>query len=298
MDVFLSGSSHPEMASVFNEKKGLIKLSKFADGELFVEMTEDLAGKNVLIFQSAGPPVDSHLMELFLILDAVRRAGAKTIKAFVPYMGYSRQDRLTAKGVPVSAELVLEFLKKAGAHQVLTCDFHSKRILDLFHPFLVNIETQSFLAEKWADQGLRSSFLCVSPDKGGLSRAGSFSEKMGWKPPLFIEKERPRPGEARVLKIHGSVKDQNLLIIDDIIDSAGTLCMAVDSLIKNGAKEVFALATHGLFSGPAVKRLEQSPVKKVFVSDTLPLKRDVLECSKIQVLPMAPFLKKRVESLF
>lgn len=283
----LSGSSYLEFAEKLSHlssmKMANQMISKFKDGESRIEINENLKGKRVFVFQSTSPPVAEHYMELFLLLSAVKSEKPEKIIVIMPYLGYSRQDRPTAPGSPISVDLALHLCRESGADQVVTLDLHSKRTLDSFGSFIQNIESSSLLAEKWKKSMPCDFLVCLSPDVGGLFRTQKWAKVLG-SSTAFIEKRRSEPNQAQALRLKGCVHGKNVLIIDDIIDTAGTLCTAVDSLIEHGAKDVFTVAVHGLFSGSAIEKIEKSCLKTVWVTNSIKPRKEVLECKKIRII--------------
>ena len=299
MNILLQGSSHPNFALRLSREMGLRQadrlVSRFADGEIRIEIQEDASNCHVFVFQSTGPPVNDHIMELFLILNALKHAKVQKTTLITPYLGYSRQDRLTAKGSPVSGPQVIELLKNSGADKIITLDYHSEKILSSYSGFIQNISAVPFLAEQWKTKKNLKNTVCVSPDAGGRVRAETFAKVIG-ADSAFMDKKRDQPGQARILEIHGAVQNKHAVIVDDMIDTAGTLCTAVDKLLSAGAKTVSTTAVHGLLSGPAVERLEQSPIKEVWITDSLKPQRRVLNCEKIRVFPIASEIGKTLKA--
>ena len=234
-------------------------LSQFADGECRVEIHEDITKDHIFVVQSTCPPVNQHYMELFLLLDALKQAKAKKVSLLLTYMGYSRQDRKLMPSSPISAAKMAQFCSQAGADEVLLLDPHSQANLDFFDIPTRPLSALNTLAQKWKEQNPSLEVVCVSPDAGGLERTKQFAKLIGCSSLASIKKERARPNEAQALGLTGDVKDKTVILVDDMIDTAGTLCTAVDNLLKNGAKNTFVIAVHGLFSPPAIERIEKKP---------------------------------------
>lgn len=276
---------------------GESKVTSFNDGEIQVEIHESVRGKDVYVIQSTCPPVNQSYMELFIILDALKRASAASITAVMPYYGYARQDRKVAPRAPITAKCMADLITTAGANRVVSVDLHAAQIQGFFNcPFdhLFGVPTLARAFKEAHGEG--DEFVTVSPDAGGVERARAFSKRIG-STLAIIDKRRTAPGEAKAMHLIGDVAGKTAVIVDDMIDTAGTLTQAVDSLLKNGAKQVFALATHPVFSGPAISRLQESPIAKVFVTDTIPLSEQAKKCSKIQVVSVAGVLGEAIRRI-
>jgi len=253
-----------------------------------VEIQESVRGDSVFVIQSTCNPVNQNYMELFIMLDALKRASAKEVTAVLPYYGYARQDRKVAPRAPISAKCVADLLATAGASRVVCVDLHAAQIQGFFNCPVDHLFAIPTLAQNWKESyGRGEPFVVVSPDAGGVERARAFAKKIKCSMAI-IDKRRSGPNEAKALHLIGDVQGKTAIIVDDMIDTAGTLTQAVDSLYQNGAEKVFAVATHALFSGPAISRLTESGVKKVLVTDTIPLSENAKECDKIEVISMAP----------
>lgn len=276
---------------------GESQVSTFADGEIQVEIKESIRGMDVFVIQSTCAPVNQSYMELFIILDALKRASAASITAVIPYYGYARQDRKVAPRAPISAKCMSDLLTTAGADRVISIDFHSAQIQGFFNCPVDHLFAIPTFARAWKDQfGEGEQFVTVSPDAGGVERARAFAKRI--KSSLaIVDKRRSGPNEAKAMHLIGDVSGKIAVIVDDMIDTAGTLTQAVDSLLKNGAKQVFAIATHPVFSGPALSRLVESRIEKVFVSDTIPLNEGVLESGKVSVISVAPVLAEAIKRI-
>lgn len=298
--IIMSGSSSQDLMSKLSPLLSIEQarplVSRFADGEFQIEIKENYSNKKVFLLQSTAPPVNEAYMELFLLLDACKQGQAKEVVVIMPYLGYSRQDRKLQEGSPISARCMIQILKTAGAKEIWTVDIHSEHTLSAFPGTLKNLEAQDFLADEISKQVNLSECICVSPDLGGLARVQKWAKKTSCQGTAYIEKERSKPNEAKALEVQGSVKGKNIIILDDMIDTAGTLVAAVDKLILNGAKDVSVVATHGLFSKTALDRINNSPIKQVWVSDSIPPKKEVLESKKIQIISLAGLLKSYIDS--
>ena len=296
-----TGNANPELgdkvASALGIKLGHCKLSTFADGEIQIEIQESVRGKDVFVLQSTCPPVNQHAMELFILLDALKRASAASITAVIPYYGYARQDRKVAPRAPISAKLVADLLVSAGATRVVSVDLHAAQIQGFFNVPVDHLFATPTLARYWREKfGTGPEFVAVSPDAGGVERTRAFAKRIEASLAI-IDKRRSGPNEAKALHLIGDVKDKTAIIVDDMIDTAGTLAQAVDTLIKNGAKRVFCVATHPVLSGPAVTRLVESPIEKVLVSDSIPLSAAARASGKIEVISVAPVLAEAVKRI-
>lgn len=277
---------------------GVSTVSRFADGEIQLEIQESVRGATVFVIQSTCPPVNENYMELFVMLDALKRASAKHIVAVIPYYGYARQDRKVAPRAPISAKCMADLLTTAGAGRVLCVDLHAAQIQGFFNCPVDHLFAIPTLAQFWKDSyGQGSDFVVVSPDAGGVERARAFAKRIDCSMAI-IDKRRSAPNIAKALHLIGDVRDKIAIIVDDMIDTAGTLTQGVDSLLNNGAKRVFAVATHALLSGPAVQRIQDSGLEKVIVSDTIPLSENARNCSKIVVTSMAPVVGKAMQRIY
>lgn len=298
----ISGSSNQvfakRVADCAKVELGQCLVKKFADGEIQVEIVESVRGDSVFVVQSACPPVNENYMELFIILDALKRASAKEITAVLPYYGYARQDRKVAPRAPISAKCVADLITSAGATRVVSVDLHAAQIQGFFNCPVDHLFATPTLAEHWKkSHGAGSDFVVVSPDAGGVERARAFAKRLD-SSMAIIDKRRSAPNVAQALHVIGDVSNKTAIIVDDMIDTAGTLTQAVDSLLRNGAKRVFAVATHALFSGPAISRLKESKVEKVLVTDTIPLSKEASDCKKIEVISMAPIVAEAILRIY
>lgn len=296
-----SGNSNPQLARKVAEAAGIqlghCEVNTFADGEIQVEIHESVRGEHVYVLQSTCPPVNQSYMELFIILDALKRASAKQITAVIPYYGYARQDRKVAPRAPISAKCVADLLTTAGAQRVVAVDLHAAQIQGFFNVPVDHLFAIPTLARAWREtNGIGSDFVAVSPDAGGVERTRAFAKRIEASMAI-IDKRRSGPNEAKALHLIGDVAGKTAIIVDDMIDTAGTLTQAVDSLLKNGAKRVFAVATHPVFSGPAISRLKESPIEKVWVTDTIPLSEQAKNSGKIEVISMASVLAEAIKRI-
>ncbi len=301
MKIF-SGNSNIEFARRVAEAAGLelghCDIGRFADGEIQVEIHESVRGCNVFLIQSTCPPVNESYMECFLMLDALKRASAAEITLVMPYYGYARQDRKVAPRAPISAKCVAELIATAGANRLVVVDLHASQIQGFFNGPVDHLFAIPTLARAWREQmGFGDQFVCVSPDAGGVERVRAFAKRIE-STIAIIDKRRTGPNEAKAYHLIGDVKDKVAIILDDMIDTAGTLVQAVDSLLNNGAKKVFAIATHPVLSGPALTRLTESGVEKVWVTDTIPLKGAAKDSPKFQVVSVAPVVAEAIRRIY
>lgn len=247
---------------------GKSSVQRFSDGEIQINIDESVRGKDVYLIQSTSAPVNDNLMELLIMIDAVKRASARSINIVMPYYGYARQDRKTRAREPITAKLVANMLEKAGATRVLSLDLHAPQIQGFFDIPVDNLMGAPLLADYFLRNGLEENAVVVSPDHGGVTRARKLAEFL--KAPIaIVDKRRPRANVAEVMNIIGDVKGKRAIIIDDMIDTAGTITLAAQALIDAGATEVYASATHAVLSGPAVKRLNDSVIKKLVLTDSI-----------------------------
>lgn len=296
-----AANSNPDLAQKIALAAGIelgrCKINTFADGEIQAEILESVRGQHVFVVQSACPPTNHNYMELFIMLDALKRASAASITAVIPYYGYARQDRKVAPRAPITAKLMADLLTTAGATRVVSVDLHAAQIQGFFNVPVDHLFAIPTLARAWRDKyGQGSEFVAVSPDAGGVERTRAFAKRIE-SSMAIIDKRRSGPNEAKALHLIGDVTGKTAVIVDDMIDTAGTLTQAVDSLLKNGAKRVFAVATHPVFSGPAIDRLIESPIEKVWVTDTIPLSEAAKNCGKIEVISVSKVLAEAIKRI-
>ncbi len=291
----ISGSSNPVLAeaicSKLNIKPTPVLLSTFSDGEIRVEIQDNVRGDDIYIIQSTCSPVNYNIMEVSLLLDALKRASAKRVTAVVPYYGYARQDRKVSPRAPISAKLVADILCVAGMNRLMTIDVHAGQIQGFFNVPVDNLFAVPVALEKIREIG--DNIVIVSPDAGGVERARAYAKRLNASLAI-IDKRRDKPNQATAMHVIGDVEGKIAVVVDDMIDTAGTIVAAADVLLEHGATEVYACATHPVLSGPAVERLEKSQFKKVFVSDTIPLGEKGNGCAKIEVFSIADLLAKAI----
>ncbi len=274
---------------------GSVMIRTFADGETHLQIQENVRGADVFVVQPTCTPVDHNLMELLLMIDALKRASAERITAVLPYYGYARQDRKDKPRMPISAKLVASLLERAGASRVLALDLHAAQIQGFFdipvdHLFSAPVMVEYFESKR------KGGWIIVSPDAGGVERARSFAKRLN-APLAIIDKRRKDVNVAEVMNIIGEVKGKHCLIVDDLVDTAGTLVSAVEALLDQGATGVTACATHAVLSGPAVERICGSSLKELVVTNSIPLKEHAQACGKIRVLSVAPLLARAIQSI-
>ena len=274
-----------------------VSVRRFADEEIFVEIHENVRGEDVFVLQSTSYPANDNLMELLICIDALRRASARRITAVVPYFGYARQDRKPGPRTPISAKLVANLITEAGADRVLSVDLHAGQIQGFFDIPTDNLYAAPVMAAdiqaRYGDQDL----MVVSPDVGGVVRARALAKRLDNAPLAIVDKRRDRPGESEVMNIIGDVKGRHCILIDDIVDSGGTLCNAAQALLDMGAKSVAAYITHGVLSGGAVARVNESALTELVISDTIMPSDAAKDAQKIRILAMAPLIGEAVSRI-
>jgi ribose-phosphate pyrophosphokinase len=290
-----SCNSNPALSKAICDHIGIplgdAHVGKFSDGEIHVKLNESVRGSDVYVIQSTCDPVNQHLMELLVMVDALRRASAGTINVVIPYYGYARQDRKTRARDPITAKLVANLIETAGADRVITMDLHATQIQGFFDIPVDNLMGVPILGDYFKSKGL-TDVVVVSPDHGGVIRARRLAERLE-APIAIIDKRRPEPNVAEVMNIVGDVKGKTAIIIDDIIDTAGTITLAVNALMEHGAKEVYTCCTHPVFSGPAIDRIRDSNLKEMVVTDTIPLSENK-QLDKVKVLSVAALLGEAI----
>jgi ribose-phosphate pyrophosphokinase len=275
---------------------GKASVTTFSDGETRVEINENVRGMDVFIIQSSCPPVNVTLMELLIMIDAMKRASADRITAVIPYYGYARQDRKVAPRAPITAKLIADLITTAGAHRVLSMDLHAGQIQGFFNIPVDNLFATPVLLE-YMKKNFQNDIVIVSPDTGGVERARAFASRLGANLAI-IDKRREGPNEAQVMNIIGHVRNKKVIILDDMVDTAGTVVRAADALKEAGAVEVSVCATHPVLSGSAIERLEKSDIKEVIVTDTIPLNSAAQACKCIKVLSVASLLSEAVRRIY
>ena len=294
----IAGTANPQLAMDICDHLGCALTpalcSTFSDGELRVEISDSVRGHDVFVIQPTCAPANKSLMELCLLLDALKRASAGRITAVIPYFGYARQDRKASPRAPISAKLVSDFLTVAGAQRIVTVDLHAGQIQGFFNCPVDNLYARPVLLKKLSS--LSGDIVMVSPDAGGVERARSFAKKMDASLAV-IDKRRDRPNQVAEMHIVGNVAGKTAVLVDDMIDTAGTICTAANLLMEGGAKEVYACTSHAVLSGPAIERLNAAPFKEIIVTDTIPLGDRIAQCDKIRVASIAGVLAKSIRNI-
>ena len=270
---------------------------RFADEEIFVEIHENVRGQDMFVIQSTGYPANDNLMELLICVDALRRASAKRITAVIPYMGYARQDRKPGPRTPISAKLVANLITEAGADRVLAVDLHAGQIQGFFDIPTDNLFAAPVMAADIQSRYGGKDLMVVSPDVGGVVRARALAKRLDNAPLAIVDKRRDRPGESEVMNIIGDVKGRHCILIDDIIDSGGTLCNAAQALLDEGAESVAAYITHGVLSGGAVARVDASALKELVITDSILATDAAVDSKRIRILTIAPLIGEAVRRI-
>jgi len=298
-----SGTANPPLSDAIcqylNLPAGAMNVQRFSDGEIFMQVGESIRGLDAFYIQSTSAPTNDNLMELLIFLDAAKRASARHICAVIPYFGYARQDRKSAGRTPITAKLVADMITSAGATRVLTMDLHAGQIQGFFNIPVDNIYAAPiFVCDIKAQQAKRQDdVIIVSPDVGGVVRARALAKALD-ADMAIVDKRRPAPNVAKVMNIIGEVEGKHCILIDDIVDTAGTLCGAVDALLDRGAAKVSAYATHGVLSGPAGERLAASRIHELVVTDTILQPQQILTTGKVRVLTVAPLMAEAIARIY
>jgi ribose-phosphate pyrophosphokinase len=296
MKIFAGNSNPPlaeEISKYLEMPLGNAVVETFSDGESKVEIKENVRGADVFVLQSTSAPGNNNLMELLLMLDAFKRASAKRITAVIPYYGYARQDRKVVPRVPISAKLVADLIITAGASRMLTLDLHSGQIQGFFNVPVDNLYATPVLLQHLKKQLNYNEVTIVSPDAGGVERARAIATRLDASLAI-IDKRRVGPNVVAEMNIIGEVKDQVAILLDDMVDTAGTLTMAADALKREGAKKILGCCTHPVLSGPAIQRIEASPLEELIVTNTIPLGAEARRCNKIKVLSVAHLIGEAI----
>ena len=296
----LSGTSNPKLSKEISKllKLKLVNtnIKRFSDGEIYIEINENIRGNSVFVIQSTSNPANNNLMELLLCIDALRRSSAKNITAVIPYYGYARQDRKVVPRTSISAKVVANLITNAGASRVVTVDLHAGQIQGFFDMPVDNLFTTPLFARYIKKKLKNKKLICVSPDVGGVQRTRGLATKI--KADLaIIDKRRPKPGKSQVMNIIGNVKGKTCIIVDDIIDSGGTIVNAVDALKKNGATEVYVFITHAVLSGDAASKIKKSKIKKLIITDTIDNSQKIKNNNKIEVLSISSLMAEAIKRI-
>jgi ribose-phosphate pyrophosphokinase len=294
-----SGSSNPRLAEAICRylkiPLGKADVGTFSDGEVMIQINENVRGKDIFVVQSTSEPVNHHVMELLIMIDALKRSSAYRITAVLPYYGYARQDRKVAPRVPISSKLVADLITAAGAHRALTMDLHAGQIQGFFNIPVDHLYATPVILEYLRTKKLQD-LVVVSPDAGGVERARAFAKRL--KASLaIIDKRRDGPNISEVMNIIGEVEGRDALLLDDMIDTAGTITQGAEAIKKKGARQVLAACTHGVLTGPSIDRLNASPIDEVIVTDTIPLNGKKRSCPKLTVLSVASLLGEAIRNI-
>ena len=300
IQIFTGNSNKALVAKICESlgvKQGDCVVNKFSDGEIQIDINETVRGKDVYIIQSTSNPVNDNLMEVLILVDALKRASAGRINVVMPYYGYARQDRKTKAREPITSKLVADLLEVAGAQRIVTMDLHAGQIQGYFNVPVDHLTAIPYLSEYFKDivNEDPDNFVVVSPDLGGVTRARKFANRLNL-PIAIIEKRRPKPNVSEVMNIIGDIDGKNCILIDDIIDTAGTICKAAEALRKNGAKKVYGCASHGVLSGEAFNRLENSIMEKFVISNTIEVPEEKLG-KVLEVVNVAPIFASAIRRI-
>ena len=296
----LSGTSNQKLSKDIARQLKLklvnTNIKRFEDGEIYIEINENIRGNSVFVIQSTSNPANDNLMELLLVIDALKRSSAKNITAVIPYYGYARQDRKVAPRTSISAKVVANLLTNAGASRIVTVDLHAGQIQGFFDMPVDNLFTTPLFAKYIKKKFKNKNLICVSPDVGGVQRTRGLATRI--KADLaIIDKRRPKPGQSQVMNIIGNVKGKTCIIVDDIIDSGGTIVNAVGALKKAGAIDVYVFITHAVLSGEAVSKIKKSKIKKLIITDTIDNSKKIKNNNKIEVLSISPLMAEAIKRI-
>ena len=297
------GSAHKtltaDICSHLKSQPGRVNVGRFSDGEILVEVRDNVRNQDVFVVQPLCAPVNDNLMELLILADAFRRASAGSITAVIPYLGYARQDRRSAfSRVPISARVVADMITAVGVNRVLTVELHAEQIQGFFDIPLDNVYAAPVLVgDLWRQRNREPRLTVISPDIGGVARARALAKQLEDAELAIIDKRRPRANEAEVMNLIGEVKDRPCVIIDDIVDTAGTLCQAATALKRHGASKVLAYCIHPVLSGNAVRNIQESDLDELVVTDTIPLRGEAVDCPKIRSLEIAALLAESMRRM-
>jgi len=296
----ISGNSNPilakEISSELKENIIDVAVTRFSDQEVFVEINENVRGKNIFIIQSTSMPANDHLMELLITIDALKRASAQTVTAVIPYFGYARQDRKVGPRTPISAKLVADILTTAGIDRLLTLDLHAGQIQGFFDIPVDNLYAAPVITKDIKINYKNKDIVIISPDVGGVVRARGIAKRIDGDLAI-VDKRRDKANESEVMNIIGDINGRDCIIVDDIVDTAGTLCNAAQALVNAGAKSVSAYITHGVLSGPAVERIKKSKLDELVITDSIAPSKLILDASNIRILHLAPLIAEAIRRI-
>jgi len=296
----LAGTSNPKLckdiAKTLKLKLVNTNIKRFADDEIYVEINENIRGNTIFVVQSTSNPANDNLMELLICIDALKRSSAKNITAVIPYFGYARQDRKVVPRTAISAKLVSDLITNAGANRILSVDLHAGQIQGFFNIPVDNLFATPIFARHIKKKITLNNLICVAPDVGGVERTRALSRRINTSIAI-IDKRRPAPGKSEVMNIVGNVKNKNCVIIDDIIDSGGTIVNAAKALKEKGAKDVYVYITHAVLSGQAVDKIEKSQIKKLITTDTIDNLKKIKNSKKIEIISIAPMISEAMKRI-
>ena len=296
----ISGNSNPILAKEISLELKVkiidVTVTKFSDQEVFVEINENIRGKNIFIIQSTSMPANDHIMELLITIDALKRASAQTVTAVIPYFGYARQDRKVGPRTPISAKLVADILTTAGIDRLLTIDLHAGQIQGFFDIPVDNLYAAPVITKDIKKNYQNKDIVVISPDVGGVVRARGIAKRIGGDLAI-VDKRRDKANVSEVINIIGDINGRDCIIVDDIVDTAGTLCNAAEALLKSGAKSVSAYITHGVLSGTAVERVKNSKLNELVITDSIAPTKLILDASNIRILNLAPLIAEAIRRI-
>jgi ribose-phosphate pyrophosphokinase len=297
--LIFSGRGNPDLARLIakqlDNNLGEIRITNFADGELYCQINDNVRGRDVFIVQPTSTPVNENLMELLILIDAFKRASARRITAVMPYYGYARQDRKDKPRVPITSRLVADLIEAAGADRILCVDVHAAQIQGFFNIPVDHLFAAPVLIKHIASQKLEN-LIIISPDAGGVERARAYAKRLE-SDLAIIDKRREKANVAEVMNIIGQVEGKNCVIVDDMVDTAGTLCETVKALKGKGANRIFCAATHAVLSGKALENLENAPLEKLIITDTIAASEKAAKCGKLEILSIAPLLAEAIQRI-
>ena len=296
----ISGNSNPVLANQISKELKVkiidVTVTRFSDQEVFVEINENIRGKNIFVIQSTSMPANDHIMELLITIDALKRASANTVTAVIPYFGYARQDRKVGPRTPISAKLVADVLTTAGIDRLLTIDLHAGQIQGFFDIPVDNLYAAPVITKDILENYKDKDVVVISPDVGGVVRARGIAKRINGDLAI-VDKRRDKANESEVMNIIGDINNRDCIIVDDIVDTAGTLCNAAEALINEGAKSVSAYITHGVLSGPAIERIQNSKLKELVITDSIAPSKLILDASNIRILNLAPLIAEAIRRI-
>ncbi len=296
----ISGNSNPILANQISEELKVkiidVTVTRFSDQEVFVEINENVRGKNIFVIQSTSMPANDHIMELLITIDALKRASASTVTAIIPYFGYARQDRKVGPRTPISAKLIADILTTAGIDRLLTIDLHAGQIQGFFDIPVDNLYAAPVITKDIIKNYKNKELVIISPDVGGVVRARGIAKRINGDLAI-VDKRRDKANESEVMNIIGDINNRDCIIVDDIVDTAGTLCNAAEALIDAGAKSVSAYISHGVLSGPAIERIKNSKLNELVITDSIAPSKLILDASNIRILNLAPLIAEAIRRI-